>query len=366
MDYPDGYAASKLPADGIRILAYDENDTVFPLKEKCVILVNSTRVIQLTDMRPDNKLLVWHYETAPCAWDVLFFQGETEEYLRLCRDENAMVFHDWSSRDSLNRQFSVQFDSPNYLHIVLPEKSISCKQSTLIADDEMHITWLGRIVPDKIYSIYYIIDGLSRYQTDRKKVMHIIGDGARMPELRAFARRYEKKISFQFTYTIQRENLDSYLVKNTDILFAMGTSVLEGAALGIPSAVVQLDFKCIPDYDFFWLFNTKEYCAGILPEQKAAFDVKYDSMNEILDDIYAYGKKAEYAHRSYLYYKDNFSNYDDLACDFLRYINESSLTFDKLEKCIRYVPYSHVSTRQLRLFGKTVYQRFGYRSENNR
>ena len=63
MDYPNGYPSNLLSeTPEVKILHYDEKNLTFPIKEKCAIITNSTRLIQIPNMRPDNKLLFWHYE----------------------------------------------------------------------------------------------------------------------------------------------------------------------------------------------------------------------------------------------------------------------------------------------------------------
>ena len=82
MDYKGGYP-SKLLANNpdIKILTFDDNTSAFPLKEKCIIVTNSTRVIQIKNMNPENKILFWHYETILCAWHLLFLDNETKRII---------------------------------------------------------------------------------------------------------------------------------------------------------------------------------------------------------------------------------------------------------------------------------------------
>lgn len=355
MDYEDGYAAERYKDSGIVFLKYDENEKEFPIKEKTLIVVNSTRAIQLKRMHPENKILLWHYETTPCAWHLLYLLDEYLDFLQMCKEKNAMVFVDWASRNSIKKQYSnIQFENKSYLHICLPEKEVLQSPSAMIKDGEIHITWLGRVSAEKLQSIYYLIDNLANYKTNKKKILHIIGDGFKMGDLKKYITRYQGKIHFDLVGSIPPDKLDDYLKANTDILFAMGTSCVDGAALKIPTAVVLLDYKAIKSDLFFWLHDTQEYCVAVMPSQVKEFHINYSHFSDMLDDVFERGQKGALAEMSYQYYKEYFSNYDKLVYDFLTYIDNSELTMKELKKCIRYIPYNTIKVRQTEFLGRKM------------
>jgi len=350
MDYLEGYPSSLLKDTNVTMLEYKEEDLDFCLQEPCVIVTNSTRVIQMQRMNPQNKFLFWHYETVPCAWDIVLIREETKRFLELANKENTMVFHGWSSRDILNRQYNIGYEKQSYFYMFLSAKEKIQNNQGLISPDEINVVWVGRAGNEKIYSIYNIIDNLAKYQTEKKKKFHIVGDGWRMNDLKKYAEKFKNKITFDFPGTIPKDKLDDYILKHADVTFAMGLSSLESAALKVPSVVVQLDIKPIKDDAFYWLFDTKEYCVGILPSQKNDFDVNYVTFAEIMDSIYRYGKKNELAQKSYNFYLQNMSNFEDIIERALIYISESTLTADKLLKCIGYMPYMQIKVKQKKLF----------------
>lgn len=340
MDYKGGYPSGLLEDTDVTVLEYRDEDEEFVLKEKCVIVTNSTRAIQMKKMRADNKMLFWHYETFPCAWHAVFIMNETRDFLKLCLKENAMVFHDWSGKDIIEQDCGAEFP-PAYLPLFLPPKPETAPRK-LIRDNEIHVLWVGRLAAEKIQSVYNIITNFAAYQTDKRKVMHIIGDSNFRKQVEQFAQKYADKIDFVFTGTIPKDKLNQYMIENADITFCMGLSALEGAALNIPSAVVKLDTKSIKGDEFWWLFDTKEYCAGILPSQRNRFNIRYSRFKDMLDDICENGMKEELGARCYQYFMENMASYDDVVIGFLNSLHKSSLTMDKLEKCIKYVPYNHL------------------------
>ncbi len=255
IDFKDGYPSQLLEGSGVKILEYNKDDIDFPITEPCIFVTNSTRVIQVKHMNPASKLLFWHYETVPCAWDKVLIRNETRAFLELCKQEKAMVFHDWSSRNIFMQQYGIDFTEQKYLYMFLTPKPRLNERLGMIHPGEINLLWLGRAGTEKVQSIYTIIRCYAAYKTKKKKIMHIVGDGIRIAELKKYAKGFEKQIKFVFTGTIGKEELDEYLMNHADVSFAMGLSAVESAALKIPSVVVQLDTKPIKDDGFYWIFS---------------------------------------------------------------------------------------------------------------
>ncbi len=352
MDYPDGYPSNLLSeTTEVKILHYDEKNLNFPIKEKCAIITNSTRVIQIPKMRSDNKLLFWHYETIPCAWDIVLIDNETKKYFKLAKKNKAMVYHDCSARNSLSKYKNFVFSNKDYLPLYTTPKKISARKST-ITKHEINLCFLSRLAPDKKESLYYLIENYAKYKTDKKKILHVIGDGRSKDEVLNFCKKYENEIEFIFTGTIQHEDLDEYLVNNVDIVFGVGTCVLEGCALKLPSVAMIMSANKLQEEDAYWAYNTREYSMGILDVQKKNFKIKYSKIKEIVDAVYNVknGKTLE-GEKCYRYFIDNHSNYDDIACKFLTFIKNTTLTYKKLKKCIRYTPYNHLKITLFSILG---------------
>lgn len=357
-DYPDGYGSiliKNIPQ--IKFIPYAEEIPKLPIKEKCIIVTNSTRAIQIKNMNPENKILFWHWETIPCAWHLLFLDDETKRFLKLTKDEHAMVYHDWSAKDILNRQIKTGFNNKDYLYITIPPKNTK-SNGRLINDNEINLLWLSRLGTDKVQSLYNLIKNYAAYKTDKKKRLHIIGDGVRRKEVEKFCSKYKKDIEFIFTGTILKENLDEYLINNADILFGVGTSVLEGAALKIPSVVMLMSTKPYFDKDAYWVSDTKEYCVGITTEQKKDFNIKYTSIENIINSVYTTPNgKHELGEKCFDYYIKNHSDYDRLMCEFLKFLKNTTLTFRKLHKCIKYTPYNVIKIEKYKILGLPIFKR---------
>lgn len=364
MDFSDGHAHDLFADDSrVNFLDYDPKTPNFPISEPVIIFTNSTKAIQIKNMNPRSKLLFWHFETVPCAWEVVFHDREEKAFMKLCEAEHAMIFHDWSSRNILNRQLSCKFNNKDYLSLFLPPKC-QATNGALLSKNTIRLAWLGRLGPEKVQSLYNLIYNFAEYETPFKKQLVIIGDGRKRKDVELFCEDYKNEIDIIFTGTILKEELDEFLVNNADILFAMGTSVLEGAALKIPSVIVQLAMEPFYDNEFIWLFDTEEYCVGIMNYQKKDFPIKYTSFDDIVGEVYSAAEgKRHLGDQCYDAFQKDFSNVEPIALRFLTFCRNTTLTFDKLKKCIKYIPYNTMKIVQYQSHRISIWSIITHRNE---
>ena len=264
-----------------------------------------------------------------------------------------MCYHDWSARHSLNLYCNTGFKNDDFVFIPLEQKKKACKQD-YIKTDSVSVGFLSRLATDKVCSLYQLVQNYAEYKTNKKKILHVIGGGVKADEAKKICEKYSNEIEFIFTGTIAHEDLDSYLISNIDVLFGVGTSVLEGASLHIPSAVLFVDVKRFEDKDAWWIFDTKDYCVGILKEQKKDFSktgVKYTPINEIIDSVYSDNGKKKYGDMCYDYYLKNHSSYYDCMLNFLRLAEKSTLIFSKIRSCIKFIPYNLIKITRFKVLG---------------
>ena len=340
-DYKGGYPTRLLEGSNVEIVEYKDDDLVFPIQEPTIIFTNTTRIIQIKKMNPLSKVLVWHWETIPCGWPILLFNGEARRYIKTARKNNALIYHDWSARDVLSNQFKISLNNLDYLELYSDSKPLK-ERKNFRNENETNVVWLSRLSNDKIYSLINIIDNFAKLKTNKVKRLHIIGDGLGRSIVENHAKQYESEIEFIFKGTIPHDKLDSYLVDNADVVFAMGMSVTESASLKIPSVFVQLSTKKFDDDAYYWLYNTKEYCVGITTEEKKRFDVKSSTLKEILDLVSSEEGQKEAGEKCYEYALKHFTDFDNIIIKFLTYLRNSSLTYKKVKKVCKYTPYSCV------------------------
>lgn len=359
VDFLGGYPSQLLKHTNVKIITYSENMFYLPVNEKSLLITNSTRVSQLPKMNNENRILFWHYETTQCGWKSVLLERNVSKYFKLLKNNNALVYHDASARLSINSYDNQNFTNQDYLYITIPTKTESDNANlNLLRNDYISIAWLGRIAHDKNESIKYLIKNLNSCNTSKKIKLLIIGDGPLLANLKTFCQDYSN-IEFDFVGTIIKDDLDEFLIKNVDLLFAVGTSVLEGAALKIPSVDLFLSYNEIKDDSALWLFDSKEKTLGILDIHKKLFGAKYTKISDIVNGVIE--NKEFYAQKTYDYYLENHSSFESLVYDFLGYFQNSTLTFKKLRKYLKYTPYilikySSISLWNIPLYSKTVYE----------
>ena len=356
-DLVDGHPRTLIKDEKkIKFIPYEPELLDFPLKEKCVIFTTSTRVILLKNMHKDNKIIFWHNETLPCAWDLLLINNETPQFFDLIKKNNAIMYHDWSSRDSLNRYNNGNFTNNDFYYVSIPKKEQHAL-GDLINEKELNIAFLSRLSQDKIQSLFYLVRNLYKIKIDKKIKLHIIGDGICRQMVELELEEYRDKIEIVYTGTIAKEKLDEYLINNIDLLFGVGTCVIESSALKIPTAVLLMNSKEIKDNEAYWYFESKEYCTGITVEQKKDYKVNYNSIEDIVKKLCVLNAKRELGEKCFQYYLDNHGNYEKLVLIFLNQILKATLLFGDLKKCIRYVPYSLFQVHYFCLFGMKLFKK---------
>lgn len=347
VDFENGFPSSMLQdSPQVSIIKFNPQDTEFPIKEPTIIFTNSTKVIQIKKMNPKSKILFWHFETIPCAWNWLFFNNEEKRFIKLTKDTHAMIYHDWSGRDILSDQFQINFDNKDYLQVYSALYNNSDVQKPY-KENEINIVWLSRLGAEKVCSLYNILDNFAKFKTNKIKRIHIIGDGIRREEVEAYCKKYKDRLEMIFTGTIPHEELSDYLLKNADIVFAMGTSVVESAALKIPSVVVQLSSKRFNDDAYYWLYDAKEYCVGITTDEKKRYNVPYKKMEDLLNAIDSQEKRDHIGEKCYNYFVENHYDFYNITEKFLTFALNTKLTYRMLRKVIKFTPYNIIEQTDL-------------------
>ena len=120
------------------------------------------------------------------------------------------------------------------------------------------IGWLGRIADFKIHILNKLIDDAESFVQKNNHIVElvIVGSGECFSDLKLANLQYLKVKHIEY---IAPKALDEFLL-TLDILFAMGTSALEGAKFGVPTVRLDYSFKPIKgQYQYKWLYETNDY-----------------------------------------------------------------------------------------------------------
>ena len=336
----------------------DYNHSSWEINDNSVIFTSADRIGCIKPHTGKNvkiSLILWENGI---GWGVLFEKKLIPDIGALLNQHHALNFTDFGCYLSGGRQLQQNFEK-NYLPIFYPAPDFQA-YTKKTAEDEINLVWLGRLSESKEQSIYNIVENFNKYPTRKKKIFRIIGNGSIEDRIKNALKKYENSIKCIFTGILTGDELIQYLQENTDVGVAMGTSLLNFAALGLPVIAAHEHLKPFFTNEFCWLFDLYEYCTGspVIKDQGSLpmfQNVKH--FNQMLDDVFLFGKGNEIGEKCRKYYKETYTDIVRVGKAFLHCINRTTLTCEALKKTIKYMPYDDtdgLSIRTIRFLGIPV------------
>lgn len=188
-------------------------------------------------------------------------------------------------------------------HTVYSSEHIANKEKSIT--QSLELAWLGRLGDFKIHILNYSIKLLSKIALENKIPInfHIIGEGELFNQLDL---NHENGF-FKITYVggLEKDNSDAYVHEKIHALFAMGTSSIDGARVGLP--VVLLDYCYHPvekDYVFRYLHHTTDYDLGH-PMVEGDFALNNESLKTMVLELV--NNYISLSTQSLEYYNNNHS-----------------------------------------------------------
>ncbi|MFA6988641.1 MAG: hypothetical protein WC197_01100 [Candidatus Gastranaerophilaceae bacterium] len=235
-------------------------------------------------------------------------------------DKKSLIFMDPATYDCNKYLFDIKSDEKYYLPIPLMVVDF-IPNSHIIDENCINIGYLGNLVDFKISSILNLIQNADLYSEkyNKKFKIHIIGRRDEQHILDEY--KIKNNVEIIYKGILLEDELNNYLLNTIDILFAMGTSCLEGAKLNIPSVVLDYSYNEFPmNYKFKWLFESKDYSLGDFVS-----DVKENKHNfeDIINSIYIDKQKKTIGEKCHNYFQTNHS-INAVGDKLLEYLNEKS------------------------------------------
>ena len=322
-DYPHGLCESLLREESIKVLKYENEGRDFEIfpDEPIVLVMPEYWAHMVPRVHPETKILFfnWHNECLMvlqrdwCCTDKFL-----NAFLDMVHRTDSVFFCDKTHWQAHNR-FGLTFPE-RYVPIILPERKGKAKE-TLVRPGERNIAVMGRLCLDKIYAVLDLLDNIVRLRDTVRTNVYVIGEGECQDLL--WDRKYPPHIKLIKCKTMEIQDALALMERKADILFAMGTSVLEGATIRLPSVIIPNAIKPFECNRYSYLYETSGYALGWYPEQIDDMDIQVHPLKEIFNDIYADGRKKEIGDRCYEYYHQNHR--DNLA-QFVAAIDATTLT----------------------------------------
>lgn len=273
-------------ADDVILLALS---MIFSYKNS--IEPNAKTRLAFWDLHPynliENTAFSFFYKRSPFGWLstlLKYIEFKRINKIRLIidylADKNALYFM-CQKNYLFNKEFFGCAANPNFLPIpipLIPDNLVNSSenivfQKTSVSDIDvkkkenflglLNIGWISRLDLDKIPVLNLLIEDIDRFAASTSKykiIIHIIGEGSAINDIRC-----PKHVERRMIGRLEQNILSSYVAKNIDIGFAMGTSVLEFAARKKPAVMVPSPTL----YDYF----KKRRCRYVWLHQAETFDV---------------------------------------------------------------------------------------------
>jgi hypothetical protein len=177
------------------------------------------------------------------------FQSFTRKLIADLKKCRGIIFGDeyalWQNAETFDLK-QKEFDILP-IPVVVPHTDYhSLHKENAIADGTVHFTYVGRAVDWKIFPVRKILKDLASIQSEGSKVvLSIITDD--QDEFRSRLPLVPDNVKLEFYENLSPTKLNKLLKEEADLHFAMGTSALEGAKLGIPTILIDLGYSDFPN-----------------------------------------------------------------------------------------------------------------------
>ncbi|MDB2536652.1 FkbM family methyltransferase [Alphaproteobacteria bacterium] len=281
----------------------------------------------LPAMHPKSRVVFvnWHVcsiDTLRTNWPIS--SRDMATFLSLVDDTKSVFFLDESHRLGQNIR-GLDFEK-NIVPIPFPRLSRKTASGKLVANNEINAGVLGRLCEDKIYSVLNLLKNFSCLKTSKKINVHIVGDGPFKDKIKP---EHYKNINIVFWGTLQSRDLDHFLRDKIDVLFGMGTSILEGANVKLPSVIIPHKMKPFDCDKYVYLQNSTGACLGWTDNQFSELSLVPKRLSQIISDIYEMSSKEKLGQAAHKYLlKNHGSNAANVK--FKKALKASKLTYQNI------------------------------------
>lgn len=332
VDFKDGYVSKLISTEDIKIqlIEYKYNPlTDFNREDVVVMPANFARVINRYVHSSECSLFFWVIHPKNLIPQVSYLKkliGEnsflynfTADHLlykdrqkiksmvTLFENYNAIKFMDGSCYLQHQQALGLRTTMPDFLPIYLPREAVVGLESRKKGNiNKLRLAWLGRIdLSFKHFILERLIKDLNDIREEYRFEFVIIGNGAGTDYIREVI---NKCTSIQITIIseIEPKKLHNYLKKNIDLVFAMGTSALEGAICKIPTVCLDASYeKVFPGYKYRFIHESQYISLGYIINKRWTPPENKHDMRSILQKVSS--DSGYLAEKSFDFYEENYS-----------------------------------------------------------
>lgn len=350
IDYVDGDMAKNKDEHIELIPYYDEKEVVIP--ENSIVIFQSMTpwsIYPSLKMSDDTKLFFIttlpanFYPVLPGFLRNLMYEGKTiakfiwhtilsSEYqkskffLNLIEQKDSHAILDTDIVCNLQQSLNIKITNPKILPLFSQdvESNLYLKQDK--KNDTIELGWVGRLADFKINILNHTIKDAFDYanKNEISIVFSVVGGGAYEQKLLNLESKYFsiKKISY-----IKPLELTDFML-SLDMLFAMGTTALDGAKIGLPTVRLDYSYSEIPlGYKYKFFHEVQGYSMGEKIESSCFSNGKHSFDEFMFIWQNNRNKLSQNMYNSYLA-NHSISNSSQLL---IKYLSKSSLIYKTLK-----------------------------------
>lgn len=225
--------------------------------------------------------------------------------VRYLEENKSIIYMDREVIRSTEAMLNLKIINPSTLPVPIPQSNY--RKLKLLDRKKITIGWIGRLSDFKYQILLHLMERLSAVVNKNLEIkLLIIGDGQYQNLIEEKANSINERNAYKVELIphIKNQELDKFISKNIDILFAMGTSALEGARVGVPVFLTDYTYGNLRGlYQFKLLYQNSGYCLGENINENSYEKVSSleKSINYVLDNY------SEVSIKSYEYWQQNFS-----------------------------------------------------------
>jgi len=289
IDYPDGAMARAVAHLPIDLIAYDEDKPLHVPNDAVLIFQSLNPWAMYPNLRIPGNVRIFFWNCHPFNLVPVFpglrammmsnlgfgrlalatvlrrYRTIVVRLIGFLLERRALVFMDKANVDN----------TQNYLGISLPQQDYLPVPAGSVCDriyrsprnwmtDGLRLAWIGRIADFKYPILSKTLLSLDRVAPALKVPVRvvIVGDGPHLDDLQRDIATL-KNIEVDLVGEMPTTDIAPFLTERVDVLFAMGTSALEGARLGVPTVLLDVAYGPVPDgYVFSWLHERGGFTLG--------------------------------------------------------------------------------------------------------
>lgn len=351
VDFNDGYMGKNLPVN-VHLIDFEHVDQ-YP--DKSILVLQSLPPWNLVDIEkfpPETRIFFWNLHPQNLYPNIFSTLSSNRIYALVARfllplsylrrkkmrsvvkflnEKNAITFMDGENYDQTCSYYPGISIRRNLLPILTSVNQLSIKKE----NGPMQCCWVGRVVDFKVHILIHLAKRLDNAVSKLGAIkLSIIGEGEMLPFFKNHVRDI-KSIQIEYLPELSVDQLDKYIRTEVDVMFAMGTSALEGASRAVPTFLLDYSYKPINFlYKFRYLYEVEHYSLAEMIRKESHCESSSSLENKLIEIIEG---EAKVGLCCYQYWSENHSP-ASVCRNFIKQILSSEATIGDMKKREFFVP----------------------------